>query len=91
MQVGDLVATVGRCEPSDHVSSQDGLLLSVVIDGYPTLLRLDASTLVGERVRRMSEVQDDGRQGWALTDDTLHHAGGLDSTLHTLVSWQERT
>lgn len=85
VQVGDLVATVGRCEPSDHVSSQDGLLLSVVIDGYPTLLRLDASTLVGERVRRMSEVQDDGRQGWALTDDTLHHAGGLDSTLHTLV------
>lgn len=92
VQVGDAVAIVGHGEPNDHLSSQGDLLLPVVIDGYPRLLRLDVSALVGERVLSMSErvlsmseAQDDGGRGSALTDHTLRHAGRLDSTLHTVV------
>ncbi|MGH3800363.1 MAG: helix-turn-helix transcriptional regulator [Pseudonocardiaceae bacterium] len=82
---GDMVPTVGSSEPSDHVSSPGGLVLPAVIDGHPTLLRLDASALVEGRGRLMSAPQDDGGQRWASADDTLHYAGRLDSTLHTLV------
>ncbi|MGH3882090.1 MAG: helix-turn-helix domain-containing protein [Pseudonocardiaceae bacterium] len=83
---GDVVPTVGSDELSNHVSSQGGLLLPVVIDGHPTILRLDASTLIEERGRRTPPAQGDGGLGWALADEPLHYAGRLDSTLHTIVA-----
>ncbi|MGH3901527.1 MAG: helix-turn-helix transcriptional regulator, partial [Pseudonocardiaceae bacterium] len=82
---GDMVPTVGSGEPSDHVASPGGLLLPVVIDGHPTFLRLDTGTLVEGRGRLMSPQQDDGGQSGASADETLHYAGRLDSTLHTVV------
>jgi hypothetical protein len=85
VHVGDVVPTVGSSDPSNHVSSQDGLLLPVVIDGHPTFLRLDASALAEGRGRRLSPAQDDGGWGWASADDTLDYAGRLDSTLHAVV------
>ncbi|MGH4011483.1 MAG: helix-turn-helix domain-containing protein [Pseudonocardiaceae bacterium] len=85
VHVGEVAAAVGSDEPSDHGSSRGALLLPVVVDGHPTSLRLEVSALVEGRGSRSSSVQGGGGRGWASADGTLHYAGRLDSTLHTVV------
>lgn len=72
--------TTNLDEPGDHVSSQEALLLPVLIDGQPAFLSLDAGALLGNH--RGPVTQGDGPRSWPSTEGTLRCAEPLDDLPH---------
>jgi len=83
--VGDMAHSTRSDEPGDHITSQGGSLLPVLIDGRPAFLPLDTSALLMGRNHRESPAQDGGGGNWSSTDEPLHCVELLDSMLHTVV------